>query len=257
MPVAITSTDSAGGESHRCSASGCRVAHAAAEATMGLLMAFGIDTFRSHIDLIVWTAFQTWNGATPAADGTQVGGLPLFAGRNFLGGNFIWGHSEATNSSSEPDPGPGNPGPRYPLPAGTPSPDHPENLTLFVDHIAPIQAREDHKTSPQIVTSRQQILGDKGRLLGRIDADALCKRIKAGILAGEFQAGQFVFVWLDVDPGLDFSADYWAGWSDTVNNSMLPIISQGSTLRRRGFSSPACCAATRLELTDDFSRTLT
>ncbi len=99
-----------------------------------------------------------------------------------------------------------------------------------MDHIAPIQAREDHNTSPQIVTSRQQILGDKDRSLGRIDADALCKRIKAGIRDGEFQAGQFVFVWLDVDPGLDFSADYWAGWSDTVNNSMLPIISQGSTL---------------------------
>ena len=65
-------------------------------------MAFGIDTFRSRLDLIDYRDFRIWNGARIVQD-VLVGGTPLFAGRKFLGGDFIWGHAEATNASSEPD----------------------------------------------------------------------------------------------------------------------------------------------------------
>jgi hypothetical protein len=179
-------------------------------------MAFGIDTFRSHLDLLPAISaggdFFVWNG----------GARPLFAGRNFLGGDFIWGHAEATNASSEPD-GDGHGGyATYPLPAGSPSPENPENLTLLVDRVAPIQA-------PQ--STRQQEV-DRGELYGQIDADALCTRLVAAILAGEFGIADAkkVYVWLNVDPTVPFSADYWAGWADTVNGFILPISSQGVLL---------------------------
>ena len=169
-------------------------------------MAFGIDTFRTHLDLIDYTDFQRWNGGTP-----------LFAGRHFLGGDFIWGHAEATNASSEPD------GAAYPLPAADPSPEHPENLTPFVDRVTPIQA-------PQ--RERQQLIDDKGQLFGQIDADAICKRLVAAIMTGEFGLSQthLMHVWLSVDPAAPFSEDYWAGWADKVNNFPLPITSQGILL---------------------------
>lgn len=184
-------------------------------------MSFGIDTFRSHLDSINYKInykdFLIWNGAT-LEEGNLVGGTPLFAGRNFLGGDFIWGHAEVTNASSEPltvDP---NGQAHYPLPAGDPSPEHPENLKLFVERVTPIQAPHP---------ARQQVVGNKGRLFGKIDADAICRRIKASILSGEFQFQETVSVWLGVDPAVHFSADYWAGWADTVNHFTHPITSQG------------------------------
>src|SRR4051812_30408802 len=93
-------------------------------------MPFGIDTFRSPLDLLpalrTGGTFPTWNG----------NGRPLFAGRNFLLGDegFIWGHSEATSASVDEVDN------RFPPPAGLASPEHPELLALLVDRIAPIQA---------------------------------------------------------------------------------------------------------------------
>jgi hypothetical protein len=197
-------------------------------------MAFGIDTFRSHLDLINYTEFLIWNGAT-LEEGESVSGTPLFAGRNFLGDDFIWGHAEATNASSEPLTVGQDGRAHYPLPVEDPSPEHPENLTLFVDRIAPIQAP---------LTARQQLVGDKGRLFGRIDADAICRRLKACILSGEFRLGESdVFVWLSVDPKVNFSADYWAGWADTVNNFTIPIFSQTGALiaQLQRFSACVLC----------------
>jgi hypothetical protein len=192
-------------------------------------MSFGIDTFRCHLDSISFADFWAWNGGM-ILHGLPIGGAPLFAGRNFLGGNrnpsqgdFIWGHSEATDAASER-------AAVYPVPEGDPSPEHPENLRLLVDNIAPIQAPD---------SVRQQVTGDRGRLFGRIDADALCGRLKSCILAGEFQPPETVLVWLAVDPGADFSADYWAGWANTVNNSILEIVSQGELQAQLQIFRPA------------------
>src|SRR3954469_1637830 len=140
-------------------------------------MPFGIDTFRSRLDLLpalrTGGAFLTWNGNA----------RPLFAGRNFLLGDdgFIWGHAEATSASvDEVDA-------RYPPPAGLPSPEHPELLTLLVDRVAPIQA--PHST-------RQGLTGDRGMLAGAIDGAALCKRVKAAIMAGELLPAHRMQIWL-------------------------------------------------------------
>src|SRR5918911_324473 len=175
-------------------------------------MAFGIDTFRVHIDQVLaapWDAFRTWNGAE-LDGGTLTGGDPVFAGRNFLGGDFIWGHAEATNASSEPD------GPAFPLPAGDPSPEHPGNLKLRVPLIAPVQAPQPAQ-APRL--ANQALAGDEGVLNGQIDGDALCRRLSAAIAAQELsiQASGLVDVWLAVDPDSAFTIEYWSGWADTVN----------------------------------------
>ncbi|HEY1369197.1 MAG TPA: glycoside hydrolase domain-containing protein [Gaiellaceae bacterium] len=171
-------------------------------------MTFGIDTFRSRLDLLTTIAtggdFFVWNGNA----------APDFAGRNFLVGDFMWAHAEATNASSEPD------GARYPLPAAAASPESPENLTLSVTRVAPIQA-------PQ--PAHQRLTGDRGRLYGMIDADAICRRVVAAILAGELDLSEahLMHIWLSVDPTEPFSDDYWAGWADKVNNFVLPITANG------------------------------
>jgi hypothetical protein len=170
-------------------------------------MPFGIDTFIFHLDIIPdssWNEFKLWNGghfiaAGPA--GSVDGGDPVFAGRNFLGGDFQWGHSEATDSSTELQ---GHQG------ATEPSPSHPENLKLRVPLVAPMQAPE---TVP-----RQTATGARGLLYGAIDAVVLCRKIFWSIYRGEFEVGAqgFVQVWLAVDPDHPLSIDYWAGWADQV-----------------------------------------
>jgi hypothetical protein len=192
-------------------------------------MAFGIDTIRSHLDqlpsLLAGGNFYVWNGGAPA----------LFAGRNFLGGDFIWGHAEATNASSELAVS-ANGAAHFPLPAGAPSPDHPENLTLTVDRVTPLQAPHHE---------RQQFTDDKGILFGQIDADAICTRLVGAILAGEFGLSetQLMHVWLSVDSTVPFSDDYWAGWADTVNHFPLPIYSQGVLLAQvQPFRAAVLCS---------------
>ena len=142
-------------------------------------------------------AFFTWNGNARA----------LFAGRNFLLGDdgFIWGHAEATNASVAEQAGVLNSGP---------SPANPGLLTLTVDQVAPIQAPH---------AARQGLTDDRGLLCGAIDADAICSRISAAIIAGELgpSAAHLMHVWLSVDPSHPFSAQYWAGWADRVNNTVL------------------------------------
>jgi len=195
-------------------------------------MAFGIDTFRAHLDLIDYTEFRTWNGAT-VSNGELVGGKPVFAGRNFLGGDFIWGHAESTNASSEPFHPDGAGGGRYPLPVGEPSPEHPENLTQWVDLVAPIQAAQP---------KRQQLLGHKGYIFGRIDGNSICSRLRASIMSGEMNLRESVFVWLSVDPTVPFSIDYWAGWSDQVNHFAFFHIPSGGPRIVQPFRACIICS---------------
>jgi hypothetical protein len=155
--------------------------------------------------------FFVWNGNS----------RPLFAGRNFLFGDFIWGHAEATSASAD------EVDRRYPPPQGpdgTPlgSPEHPEFLSLLVDKVAPIQAPS---------STRQGLTRDRGYIAGAVDADAICRRITAAIQAGEFRSseGRVMHVWLSVDPLHPFSSEYWAGWADGVNNALLQIL-PGETL---------------------------
>ena len=165
------------------------------------MTAFGADTFRSRLDLLpslrTGGTFLAWNGNA----------RPLFAGRNFLLGDdgFIWGHAEATNASIAEQAGVLNDGP---------SPANLGALTLIVDHVAPIQAPHG---------ARQGLTDDRGLLCGAIDADAICNRISAAIIAGELlpSAAHLMHVWLSVDPSHPFSAQYWAGWADRVNNTVL------------------------------------
>jgi hypothetical protein len=157
-------------------------------------MPFGLDTFESHLDQIKssdWDVFKLWNGGQ-VINGKVEGGDPVFAGRNFLGGSFLWGNAEATDAMINP---------------------HPKKLTqlnLLAPLIAPVQA-------PQ--PDRQKVTGRRGHIYGQIDAGALCDRIAAGIAVGEYEIPNGrLYVWLAVDPEEDFSADYWAGWSDKVNS---------------------------------------
>lgn len=173
-------------------------------------MAFGIDTFRTRLDLLKAQEleyFEEWNGGTANLDGSMTGGDIEFAGRNFLGGSFLWAHAEDTNASSEPD------GATYPLAATDPSPDQPQNLKLTVNVIAPIQA-------PQ--TPRQQQTGQRGVIYGQIDAQAICNRVIACLNSGELSLAStsLVNIWLAVDPAVAFTADYWAGWSNSINHQI-------------------------------------
>src|SRR5262245_32916539 len=73
----------------------------------GLDMLIGIDSFFDRLDLTNFSDFQRWNGGHPSADLAHpgvIGGEAAFAGRNFLGGKFIWAHSEATNTLKSPSP---------------------------------------------------------------------------------------------------------------------------------------------------------
>jgi hypothetical protein len=155
-------------------------------------MDVGVDTFRSRLDLITWDGFRRWNGGTMSG-GQLVGGQAAFAGRHFLGGaDFLWGHGEATDCMSNP------------------SPSNLSQLATLTPLIAPIQAP---------FSDRQPMTGVIGSLYGAIDARALCDRLAAAVEAGEFTlpAGGRVLVWLSIDPGVEFSADYWAGWANQVN----------------------------------------
>lgn len=205
-------------------------------------MAFGIDTFRARLDMLTAQQldyFKQWNGGTIGLDGNVTGGDIEFAGRNFLGGNstkgnFIWAHAEDTNASQEPD------GATYPLAATDPSPEHPENLKLTVNLIAPVQA-------PQ--PARQQQSGQRGVIYGQIDAQAICNRIIACLNTGELslQSSSLVKVWLAVDPTVDFTADYWAGWSDFVTRqtySQIPLVAGFPASQIQPFQACILCSYT-------------
>jgi len=172
-------------------------------------MDFGIDTFDTHLDLIPdldWDFFRQLNGGT-IGPGRFIGGDPVFAGRNFLGGDFIWGHAEATDALAHP------------------SPEDLGKLKLIVPRIAPIQA-------PQ--PDRQKMTDERGSLYGQIDATAICTRLFRSIWAREFKVPQsgIVNIWLAIDPDAELSLEYWIGWSDVVNkfsaSQNLGVMQPGS-----------------------------
>jgi hypothetical protein len=159
-------------------------------------MLIGIDTFDDRLDLTDWSAFQLWNGGRIGIDPTKptvIGGEPAFAGRNFLGGKFIWGHAEATNAMKSP------------------SPWNLANIKILFSRIAPIQA-------PNAL--RQSMVGERGFLFGAIDGQAICARLASSIRAGEFTLGNAdtISVWLAVDRDAELSVWYWNGWADAVNS---------------------------------------
>jgi hypothetical protein len=170
---------------------------------------FGIDTLVTHLDLIEWSAFTTWSGGDTAA----------FAGRNFIGGNFLWAHAEATDAKTNP---------------------HPENPALLnivgAPLIAPIQG-------PQ--KDRQQLTGLRGFLAGAIDAQALCRKVTNGIVTTEFSmpAEGAVYLWLAVDPSAPLSADYWNGWADFINQ--FPAASVPHVAGGQPFLAGILCRYTR------------
>lgn len=96
---------------------------------------YAVDTQTSRLDRILWPAFLAWNGDAG----------PVFAGRNFLGGDFIWVSPEA------------------PTTLATPSPTDPTLLETATDYIAPFQAKD---------STRQKVTSDLGRSYGQIDGTA-------------------------------------------------------------------------------------
>jgi hypothetical protein len=154
-------------------------------------MLVGVDTFDTHLDMIQWDGFRTWNGGSLGLDGKLSGGEPAFAGRNFVGGDYLWGHSEATDAMKAP---------------------RPENLSAISVTVPLIAAMQ----APQ--PDRQQVSGYHGFLNGQIDAHALCSKVFWSIMAGEFRAPSLIDVWLAVDPAVTLAAEYWVGWADTVNS---------------------------------------
>lgn len=185
-------------------------------------MLVGIDTFEDRLDLTDWSDFRLWNGGTLSMDLEHpqiIGGEPAFAGRNFLGGKFIWGHAEATDAIKTPNP--------WNLPS----------ITVNFTRIAPIQALNG---------PRQSQLGERGCLYGQIDGRAICDRIAGTSRAGEFtvDAGTVINIWLAVDPVAEFSVDYWSGWSDAVNSYIYKDRKDGPVLRP--FAASILCRYNRL-----------
>lgn len=183
-------------------------------------MKIGFDMLVFHLDQIKdqeRDAFKLWNGGKQI-DGKVQGGDAAFAGRNFLGGQWIWGPSEATDSKTNR---------------------HPEDITKLnttVPLIAPIQG-------PQ--KDRQNVTGTRGYLYGKIDGQAICERIHAGVGHGEFRIdNQFVLVWLAVDPAEPLSVDYWGGWSEQVNNYSMRFGSFLQPQLTRPFLSGILCQYT-------------
>lgn len=182
-------------------------------------MAFGVDTFRNHLDLIGWDLFKATNGGV-STSGHVAGGEPDFAGRNFLGGDFIWAHAEATDALDNPNP------------------EQLNNLNLLTPLITPMQAP---------LSDRQMTTGVFGHQYGRIDGQAICERIVASVRSGEFDlpATDFVNVWLcvDPDPAAPLSVDYWAGWSDQVNTYNMVTYFSFATglLSRQPFRACVSC----------------
>jgi|ERR1700722_8887060 len=173
---------------------------------------FGVDTLTSRLDLFNWAAFLQWNG----------GFAPAFAGRNFLGGDFLWVGAEATDTLSRPQP------------------DEPSNVNLQVPMIAPIQGSGSPAT-------RQQKTGDLGTLYGQIDGNAICDRLASALNTGELllKTSQLVNVYLQVDPSVAFSADYWAGWADTVTKRTVTIKQpSGQSVTLHPFRPCIMCAFT-------------
>jgi hypothetical protein len=172
---------------------------------------FGIDTQTSHLDLIQWAPFQAWNG----------GLVPAFAGRNFIGGNFLWAPAEAT------------------LALRNPSPNDFTKLAILTPLIAPFQGAS---------STRQQVTGERGTLYGQIDAAAICNRLKASMANEELTAkdSNQVNVYLQVDATAAFSADYWAGWANTVfNATFTQKNADGSEFTSQPFLPCIMCAFTR------------
>jgi hypothetical protein len=171
-----------------------------------ITQSFGVDTQATHLDLIDWTQFQQWNGNL----------VPAFAGRNFIGGDFIWAPGEATRALSAP------------------SPDDFQKLALLTPMIAPIQGA---------LATRQQTAGDLGVLFGRIDAEALCARLKASMANGELMLRESnrVNVYLQIDSSVALSSDYWAGWADTMAKATFTQSTDGAESTAEAFYPCIMC----------------
>ena len=110
---------------------------------------------------------------------------PVFAGRYFATNTSCWAHGEGSAAAV------------------------PATLTQIV----PIQSG-----TSGFEQTRQQTTGDGGWSFGVEDAAAICNALYAALSTGEFTVAaesQF-YVFLEVADGIALTADYWAGWADTV-----------------------------------------
>jgi Domain of unknown function (DUF1906) len=158
-------------------------------------MAFGISTNLIHLDPLSppvdlatvelpivdfdWPDFYTWYDNS----------YPDFAGRPFLGGDFLWAHGEGKAAAK---------------------------LAPALTHIVPIHAADP---------VRMAITGTDGFMLGVTDAAAFCDRIRRCINDDELTLPtNDLLVFLDVPAGTVLSADYWAGWATTVYAAPVSVV---------------------------------
>jgi hypothetical protein len=115
---------------------------------------------------------------------------PRFAGRYFAGG-FNWVSGEGTSAK--------------------------QSTGGALGLILPIQA-----SLPPIPT-HQATTGSAGFNYGVADADQTCANVNVVINSGELALppGGTVAIYLDVESTTVLTADYWAGWSNTVYNYKL------------------------------------
>ncbi|MGC8498170.1 MAG: hypothetical protein ACP5OV_01555 [Acidimicrobiales bacterium] len=68
--------------------------------------------------------------------------------------------------------------------------------------------------------ANQQTGGTNGNDLGASDGQATCSSIEAAITQGQLTipASGVVYVYLDVEPGINITPAYWAGWANEVNS---------------------------------------
>jgi hypothetical protein len=68
--------------------------------------------------------------------------------------------------------------------------------------------------------SNQETGGTTGNNYGESDAHATCASIEAAITQNQLEipATGIVYVYLDVEPGINITPAYWAGWANEVDN---------------------------------------
>jgi hypothetical protein len=148
-------------------------------------VSFGVAASKSHLDV---------RGAAPkpeeidwAAFLTWNGGKsPTFAGRYFLSRSYLWAHGEGAEALSKVN---------------------------GLKRIAPIQA-----CNPD----RQEATGSDGFVYGQEDAMAIADYLETCLTLGELEvSGDFVYVYLEVDDGVQLSPDYWASWCSVHFNYLF------------------------------------
>ena len=170
--------------------------------------AFGLDCSSGNLlTNLPWPAIKAWRAAIPP-NPTNPNGLPatpcVFAGRYFNPWNSAnnWAVGE-------------NAGVRTAIPPNQP-------LNADLEYVVPIQGFKDstqnrrvsgRKPDGSVENNAETVQG-----WGAADAKGFCDRIVKAVQRNELKYPFFntVIVYLDIEPNVTLSADYWYGWASAV-----------------------------------------